>query len=390
MAFVSSLEEFEAAENPYSNLTPRIKEKMGRGLHLLENHPIQLVKEKIYSYMKSLDRGFATFDDLSPIVTVLDNFDRLLIPADHPSRSKSDTYYLNETRVLRTHTSAHQNELLQRGLKAFLVTGDVYRKDEIDRSHYPIFHQMEGVCLVDEGVDPSNDLLEVLGGLMTVLFPSCKYRVRDHVFPFTTPSFEFDVWYEGEWLEILGCGVVHPDILAHNSIEGTGWAWGIGLDRIAMRLYKIPDIRLLWSTHPRFLSQFNSESVKAFQAFSVLPTQTHDVSFWIHPSCIDKRIYLSDQPTNELSDDPKTWRWAEENDFYDLVRDFADDAVEKVECFDLFVHPKTGRVSRAYRMYFSPIDPDLTDPGTFSRQVLQLYRRVLDKIREVLRVELRS
>jgi phenylalanyl-tRNA synthetase alpha chain len=129
----------------YSNIGPSIEAKIGRNLHNKKNHPIEIIKRKIYEYFNELDGyDFAKFDDLPPYVNVSDNFDKLLIPKDHPARSRSDTYYINKDTVLRTQTSAHQNELLAQGHQNFLVTGDVYRKDEIDKSHYPVFHQMEG------------------------------------------------------------------------------------------------------------------------------------------------------------------------------------------------------------------------------------------------------
>jgi len=125
----------------YSNIPKNVLQKIGFNLHNKQNHPICIMKEHIYKHFPNC----TTFDDLSPIVSVEDNFDKLLIPKDHPARSKTDTYFVNETEVLRTHTSAHQNNLLAQGYKNFLVTGDVYRKDSVDKYHYYTFHQMEGV-----------------------------------------------------------------------------------------------------------------------------------------------------------------------------------------------------------------------------------------------------
>ena len=122
----------------FCNIPKSIEEKIGKNLHKQHNHPIEIVKKKILDYFKSLeDYKFDIFEDLLPFVSVEDNFDKLLIPKDHVARSKSDTYYINESTVLRTHTSAHQNELLAKGYKSFLVIGDVYRKDEINMTHYP-------------------------------------------------------------------------------------------------------------------------------------------------------------------------------------------------------------------------------------------------------------
>ncbi len=131
-----------------SNITQGISSKIGRNLHNTKNHPIEIIKRKIYDFFGN---HFKKFDDLSPIVNIEDNFDNLLIAKDHPARSLSDTYYKDENHVLRTQTSAHQTPLLKSGERQFLVTGDVYRKDDIDATHYPVFHQMEGL-FIDKNV----------------------------------------------------------------------------------------------------------------------------------------------------------------------------------------------------------------------------------------------
>lgn len=137
----------------YSNVTKKIISKVGKNLHNQRNHPLWLIKERVKNHfykqylVRSRNPVFSVYDDLSPVVTVEQNFDRLLIPPDHPSRKKGDNYYLNHTHMLRAHTSAHQWDLIHAGLDAFLVVGDVYRRDQVDSTHYPIFHQMEGVRL---------------------------------------------------------------------------------------------------------------------------------------------------------------------------------------------------------------------------------------------------
>lgn len=168
--------------HPDCNITHDIAQRVGKNLHLQPNHPINIIKERIESYWKSRIRGIKMFDNLHPLVSTQSNFDSLLIDEDHVSRSRSDTYYYNHNTVLRTHTSAHQSELLSKGLTSFLVTGDVYRRDEIDSSHYPVFHQMEGVKLLTELCDDNcmtfeervqvveHDLKEGLEGLARELF----------------------------------------------------------------------------------------------------------------------------------------------------------------------------------------------------------------------------
>lgn len=136
-----------------TNVTAKILSKVGCQLHNRPHHPLWLIKERIkdHFYRSYIGRTgnpiFSVHDNLSPVVTVEQNFNSLLIPPDHPSRKKGDNYYLNHTHMLRAHTSAHQKELVRAGLDHFLLAGDVYRRDEIDSSHYPVFHQMEGVRL---------------------------------------------------------------------------------------------------------------------------------------------------------------------------------------------------------------------------------------------------
>lgn len=136
-----------------TNVTPKILEKMGKNLHCKHNHPLNLITRRIENYFNNNYRNnwrapmFSKFDRISPVVALTQNFDSLLVPSDHPSRALSESYYLNSEYMLRAHTSAHQSDLIKQGLDAFLVLGDVYRRDTVDASHYPVFHQMEGVRL---------------------------------------------------------------------------------------------------------------------------------------------------------------------------------------------------------------------------------------------------
>lgn len=131
-----------------TNITPKIKSYVGKNLHTQKNHPLSLIRQRIvnYFYKSYLNSNgnplFSVYDNLLPIVSVEQNFDNLLIPKDHPSRSKSDCYYLNRKYLLRAHTTAHQTEFIKSGLDNFLIVGDVYRRDEIDSTHYPVFHQV--------------------------------------------------------------------------------------------------------------------------------------------------------------------------------------------------------------------------------------------------------
>jgi phenylalanyl-tRNA synthetase alpha chain len=210
-------------------------------------------------------------------------------PPDHVSRSPNDTYYVTSSTVLRCHTSAHQAETLRSGLEAFLITGDVYRRDSIDATHYPVFHQMEGVRIFEEkewqaagatdGTDyAAKDLKASLEGLAKHLFGDVECRWLDAYFPFTEPSYELEIFFNGKWLEVLGCGVMQQSILEGNSptnvsgVPRRAWAFGLGLERLAMVLFDVPDIRLFWSGDDRFLRQFKAGDLKArFKSYSKFP-----------------------------------------------------------------------------------------------------------------------
>uniref|UniRef100_A0A1D1Y9F2 phenylalanine--tRNA ligase n=1 Tax=Anthurium amnicola TaxID=1678845 RepID=A0A1D1Y9F2_9ARAE len=193
--------------DPTNNVPDTIFSKLGLQLHRRDNHPLGILKNAIYDYFDVNCSGkFVKFDDLCPIVSVRQNFDDVLVPADHVSRSYNDTYYVDAQTVLRCHTSAHQAELLRKGHNHFLVTGDVYRRDSIDSTHYPVFHQMEGfrVFSSDEwlalGMDATSyaamDLKKSLEGLARHLFGAVEMRWVDTYFPFTNPSFELEIYFQ--------------------------------------------------------------------------------------------------------------------------------------------------------------------------------------------------
>jgi len=307
----------------------------------------------IHSYWNSRSatsgnsRSFTLFEDLPPVVTTTQNFDQLRIPVDHVSRQKTDTYYLNPETVLRCHTSAHQVDLLPRHEHEgqFLVTGDVYRRDEIDASHYPVFHQMEGVRLFDASTTTQDEILaDLKGGLEGMaqhLFGAdTQTKWVDEYFPFTDPSLELEVFYQDDWMEVLGCGVIHPEVIETAGLDPrkvTGWAFGLGLERLAMVLFGIPDIRLFWTTDPRFHDQFQDGKITKFESYSKYPPCLKDMSFWLAE---DEFI---------------------ENDLSELVREVAGDLVERMELTDSFVHPKTGRSSHCYRITYRSMDRSLTN-----------------------------
>ncbi|MDD3362883.1 MAG: phenylalanine--tRNA ligase subunit alpha [Hespellia sp.] len=200
------------------------------------------------------------------------NFEKLNIPADHPAKDEQDTFYINQDIVLRTQTSPVQARAMEQGnLPIRMISpGRVFRSDEVDATHSPSFHQVEGL-VIDKNISFS-DLKGTLDVFAKQLFgEETKTKFRPHHFPFTEPSAEVDVtcfkcggsgcrFCKGSgWIEILGCGMVHPHVLEMCGIdpkEYTGFAFGVGLERIALLKYEIDDMRLLYENDIRFLKQF--------------------------------------------------------------------------------------------------------------------------------------
>lgn len=200
------------------------------------------------------------------------NFEALNIPANHPAKDEQDTFYVNDKIVLRTQTSPVQVRIMEQGKLPIRVIapGRVFRSDEVDATHSPSFHQIEGL-VIDKNVTFA-DLKGTLAQWAVEMFgPETKVKFRPHHFPFTEPSAEVDVtcfkcggkgcrMCKGSgWIEILGCGMVHPKVLKMSGInpdEYSGFAFGLGLERIALLKYEIDDMRLLYDNDIRFLKQF--------------------------------------------------------------------------------------------------------------------------------------
>ena len=243
----------------------------GQSVTVGHRHPMYIALDEIKEIF--IGMGFDVLD--GPEVELASyNFDRLNAEEGHPSRDWSDTFYFDEdSRVmLRSQTSPMQVRAMEsRELPIRIIApGRVYRKDEVDATHSPMFHQVEGM-VIDKGVTMA-DLKGTLNTMVEQLYgKGTKTRFRPHHFPFTEPSCEMDVQChkcggvgcptcKGEgWIEVLGAGMIHPKVLEMSGIDSevyTGWAFGLGLERIAMRRFKIADLRLIFENDMRFLEQF--------------------------------------------------------------------------------------------------------------------------------------
>ena len=243
----------------------------GSAVAVGHRHPMYIALDEIKEIF--IGMGFDVLD--GPEVELATyNFDRLNAEEGHPSRDWSDTFYFDEdSRVmLRSQTSPMQVRAMEsRELPIRIIApGRVYRKDEVDATHSPMFHQVEGM-VIDKGVTMA-DLKGTLNTLVEQLYgKGTKTRFRPHHFPFTEPSCEMDVQChkcggvgcptcKGEgWIEVLGAGMIHPKVLEMSGIDSevySGWAFGLGLERIAMRRFKIADLRLIFENDMRFLEQF--------------------------------------------------------------------------------------------------------------------------------------
>lgn len=236
-------------------------------------HPLNIVLDDMIDIFRSM--GFDVVDG-PEFETDFYNFEALNVPADHPARDMQDTFYIAENLLLRTQTSAAQIRTMttRKPPIRIICPGRVYRADEVDATHSPVFHQIEGL-VVDKGITMC-DLKGILEQFAREIYgDDTKVKFRPSFFPFTEPSVEVDVSCpecKGEnkscrvckgtgWIEILGAGMVHPNVLKHCNIdpeEYTGFAFGIGLDRLTTTRYKISDIRLLFENDKRFLEQFGN------------------------------------------------------------------------------------------------------------------------------------
>jgi phenylalanyl-tRNA synthetase alpha chain len=235
----------------------------GRGQTRGGIHPVSMAMDRANDIFNRMGFDEATGPEVEDDYH---NFEALNFPPHHPARAMHDTFYFGDGRLLRTHTSPVQIREMKKGQAPFriIAPGKVFRSDS-DQTHTPMFHQIEGL-LVDEGVSMA-DLKGVLHAFVNAFFErSLDMRFRPSYFPFTEPSAEVDIsWDKGDgsepgWLEILGCGMVHPNVLEACGLDSeryTGYAWGMGVERLAMLRYGVTDIRQFFENDVQFLRQFH-------------------------------------------------------------------------------------------------------------------------------------
>lgn len=321
---------------------------------------------------------FKDFDvvQIPDIVPAKESFDLFDFPAEHPARSRSDTYYVNNEYVLRTHTTVMWyyyllSERIKEKLRAaesmgVFSYGKVYRKDEIDRHHMNVFHQIDGLYLTrnDKRKIVKKDLEEILANIAKAVFGSdIKYRFNDDFFPYTYDSIEMEIDKGGKWVEVLGAGIAQPSVLEKLGVDSKvwgGWAFGFGLERLAIISMELPDIRLLWSHDPRVKKQLKLGN--KFKEVSKYPSITRDISF-----VVDKDFVP--------------------NNYFDLIRDLGGDLVEQVELLDKYENAEkfgTDKVSYTYRIVYRSNERTLI-AGEVDEIQAGIYKKTAKQFGAILR-----
>ncbi|NJN29736.1 MAG: phenylalanine--tRNA ligase subunit alpha [Synechococcales cyanobacterium RM1_1_8] len=219
-------------------------------------HPLNSTIDRLLDILVGLGYTVASGPEME---TDYYNFESLNTPPDHPARDMQDTFYLPDGNLLRTHTSSVQIRYMENNTPPIRVVapGRVYRRDTVDATHSAVFHQLE-LLAVDENLT-FGDLKGTVKTFLREIFGEIPVRFRASYFPFTEPSAEVDVQWQGKWLEVMGCGMVDPNVLkavGYDPEKVTGFAAGLGIERFAMVLHQMDDIRRLYSSDLRFLRQF--------------------------------------------------------------------------------------------------------------------------------------
>lgn len=325
----------------------------------------------------SIER-FSGFDVIKvPEIVGADvSFDLFNYSADHPARGTSDTYYVDQTNILRTHTTIMwyyylHHESIKKKINnkesvGAISYGKVYRKDEIDRNHMNVFHQMDGWYLTSKAQEiiTIDDLKSVLIEIAQTIFGNTiAYRFNNDTFPYTDPSIEMEIEVAGRWVEVLGAGVVRSVVLKNLGVDPdkyNGWAFGFGLERLAIISMDLPDIRLLWSQDPRIARQMKLGH--PYVPVSKYPPVTRDISFVVADAFVP-------------------------NNYFDLIRDLGGDLVEEVRLIDRYEDSKkfgAHCASYTYRIIFRSNDKTLA-----SSEVDAIMKEIYTETAKQFNAELR-
>jgi len=339
-----------------------------------EGSPVKEMVDRITSIPDFKDFDIVQVPEVIPTNIAFDFFD---FPADHPTRSKSDTYYVNDNNILRTQTTVvwyyyltserAKEKMKKREPIGIFCHGKVYRKDEVDRTHMNVFHQIDGLYLVPKSEKEIGlkDLQDVESKIVKVIFGEVEFRFAEETFPYTHPSTEIEVKKGEDWLEILGSGVVKPSVLKKMGVDSSvynGWAFGSGIERWAMISLELPDIRLLWSRDERVKSQLKLGN--KYKEVSKFPPIIRDISFVVPKEFIP-------------------------NDYFDLIREVGEGMVENVELLDKYENVEkfgAGKLSYTFRITYRHLERTLTNEEVNKVHAELEERTELDFGAEVRRV----
>ena len=335
-----------------------------------EGSPLKEIVERA-SQVKSLE-GFDVIK-IPEIVSTHVLFDLFNMPPEHPARSKSDTYYVNDEYVLRTHDTVFwyyylnhpdiKKRIENKETLGVLCYGKVYRKDEIDRKHMNVFHQFGGLYIApdDKKTITPEDLKHTLSEIAISIFGNINFRFYNHNFPYTDPSFEMEAEINNQWIEMLGSGMARKSVLENFGLTGyNGWAFGFGLERLAIASMSLPDIRLLWSEDSRVKKQLKLG--QKYVPVSKYPPIMRDISFVV-------------------------WNDFVPNNYFDLIRDFGGDLVEEVELLDKYENKEKfgeGKTSYTYRIVYRSNDRTL-----LSEEVDEIQNKIYQETAHQFNAELR-
>ena len=339
----------------------RIKRYLGMpDLSRTEGSPLKEIIDRA-SKVKSLE-GFDVIK-IPEIIPTDILFDLFNMPPGHPARSKSDTYYVDENHVLRTHDTVFwyyylnhpeiKEKIKNKETLGAICYGKVYRKDEIDSKHMNVFHQFGGLYIGpdDKITITPDDLKHALSEIAKSIFGEVNFRFYEHNFPYTDPSYEMEAEINNQWIEMLGSGMARKSVLSNFGVEGYhGWAFGFGLERLAIASMSLPDIRLLWSSDSRVTKQLKLG--QKFEEVSKYPPITRDISFVVNNDFIP-------------------------NNYFDLIREIGGDLIEQVELLDKYESEEkfgAGKISYTYRIIYRSPERTLKSEEVDSLQK-QLYEQ---------------